>query len=785
MKRNIYAHALKVSLLILGLFSFASMGRTQIAISGKLETSTGSPMQDFAVLISGTENKVVYTNSSGVFTDTLPTGGTYNIRPLSCDGAPLNGTNSFDWELMMGHITGTFPLNSPYKIIAADVDNSGSVNLLDTMELLHVLSGLTPKLSGGNFRFVQKNYVFPNPQNPFNPAFPQTFTLSNLQAPVNDLDFIGLKMGDVNNSAVFNNPFLCQGEPEFPATIFGKVFQDANLNCQPDSLEPGMQGWTISASDGTNTFWGTSDAIGFYSIGVYPGVYDVVLSNPDGLWGGCPDTIYDVVVNLQNIELADFGLQPEILCPSMQVDLSTNFLRRCFSNTYYVQYCNTGTVLAENARIEIAFDTFFNILSSSLPWTAINGNTYTFQLGDVPSGFCDQFVVHFELSCDAVFGQTHCTEANIFPDTNCTQQAWNGAELRVNGYCAGNEVKFVIHNKGGDMLTPSNYIVVEDILVMTPPINNPFTLQGGNSEIITVPANGATWRLEAEQPEGYPWGQVASATVEGCGTNANGTFSTGFVNRFPQDDQAPIVDIDCQENVGSFDPNDKQGFPVGVMAEHYIPLEQPIEYLIRFQNTGTDTAFTVKVLDTLDADLDLTTFRKLGSSHPYTFQFLGQNVAEFVFKNILLPDSNRNEPASHGFLKFNIAPQKGLSNGTLIENQAAIYFDFNEPVITNKTWHTLGEKYLGISNIVFSPGISLDVFPNPASDQVTFLLNSASPLQGQLNVFDLQGRLVATQVFKHNQFIFNANELPSGCYFFKLTTEEQVLAAGKLLLVAN
>ena len=150
-----------------------------------------------------------------------------------------------------------------------------------------------------------------------------------------------------------------------------------------------------------------------------------------------------------------------------------------------------------------------------------------------------------------------------------------------------------------------------------------------------------------------------------------------------------------------------------------------------------------------------------------------------------MPDSNVNEQASHGYVKFSIEPKRGLSNGTVVENQAAIFFDFNTPVITNKTWHTLGEKYLDVSNVVFSPGVSLDVFPNPTTDLATFLIKSASPVQGTLNVFDLSGRLVTIQEFEHNQFTFNAKSLKAGSYFFKITSEGQALAAGKLVVIGN
>ncbi len=785
MKRNVYLHIPKSILLGLLLLSFAQLSFAQFTVSGSVEVPTGEKSTGMAIMVTGTENKVVYTNTSGEYSFTLQAGGAYNIQPLSCEENPLNGVTTYDRVLISKHRDGTELLNSPYKIIAADLDNSNSITAEDDSVLYHLIVGFTTDIPSGNNRFVLKNYVFPDPQDPFSPPFPESYSISNLQTNLTGIDFIQIKKGDVNYTAI--GYFECNGSADLPASIFGKVFWDENNNCQPDSVEAGMQGWTVKAIDAAGSFYfGTTNADGIYIINLLPGTYDVILSNPDGLWGGCQDTIYGVSADQQAPGTASFGLQPEIFCPAMDVDLSVSTLRRCFLNAYKVKYCNSGTVTAYDARIDIEFDPFFDIQNSSFPWSAVNGNTYTFELGDVPASQCGDFWVWFTLNCDAALGQTHCSEAQIFPDTMCSSPAnWDGPELRIKGQCVGNEVKFTISNQGADMVVASNYIVVEDIIVMTPPVNNPFILQAGNNEIITVPANGATWRIEAEQAAGYPWGNVASATVEGCGINSAGNFSMGFVNQFPPDDQSPIIDIDCRENVGSYDPNDKQGFPAGVLAEHYIPLEQPIEYLIRFQNTGTDTAFTVVVRDTLDADLDLESLHLLGSSHPYTFSLLGQNVAQFVFANILLPDSNVNELASHGYIKFSIAPQKGAINGVVVENQAAISFDFNAPVITNKTWHTLGEKYLNVSNVVFSPGIKLDVFPNPSVDAATFLLKSASPVRGTLVVYNMSGQLVASQNFDHNQFIFNSKSLQAGCYFFKIISAEKALAAGKLIVVEN
>ena len=182
--------------------------------------------------------------------------------------------------------------------------------------------------------------------------------------------------------------------------------------------------------------------------------------------------------------------------------------------------------------------------------------------------------------------------------------------------------------------------------------------------------------------------------MEACGTNAGGTFSTGFVTQFPDDDANPFVSIDCQESIGPYDPNDKRAFPKGVGDNHYIEANTDLEYLIRFQNVGTDTAFNVVIKDTLPDALNPATFVAGAASHPYRFEIEETGILTVSFENIQLPDSTTNEPASHGFFKFRIHQKPDNPIGTILENRAAIYFDFNEPVITNFSWHTIGADFL-------------------------------------------------------------------------------------------
>ncbi|MCC6936703.1 MAG: SprB repeat-containing protein [Flavobacteriales bacterium] len=134
----------------------------------------------------------------------------------------------------------------------------------------------------------------------------------------------------------------------------------------------------------------------------------------------------------------------------------------------------------------------------------------------------------------------------------------------------------------------------------------------------------------------------------------------------------------------SYDPNDKLVETSSGASEslYLIDEDEWMEYTIRFQNTGSDTAFTVVVRDVLPLTLDMGTFEQGIASHPFDVSFKPGRVVEWRFANILLPDSNVNEGDSHGQVSFRIRPHLPLLPGTVIENTANIYFDYNPPVIT-------------------------------------------------------------------------------------------------------
>ncbi|MEM7375020.1 MAG: T9SS type A sorting domain-containing protein [Bacteroidota bacterium] len=146
----------------------------------------------------------------------------------------------------------------------------------------------------------------------------------------------------------------------------------------------------------------------------------------------------------------------------------------------------------------------------------------------------------------------------------------------------------------------------------------------------------------------------------------------------------------CFPIVNSYDPNDKQVFPIGTCDVGYVEESQLLTYTIRFQNTGNADAIDIFILDTLEADLHLNSVKVISQSHsPMITEVLPGNVLKFRFDEIYLPDSTSNEPESHGYVIFEVYPDTGLSNGTLIENQVGIYFDFNDPILTNTVSNTV------------------------------------------------------------------------------------------------
>ncbi len=157
-----------------------------------------------------------------------------------------------------------------------------------------------------------------------------------------------------------------------------------------------------------------------------------------------------------------------------------------------------------------------------------------------------------------------------------------------------------------------------------------------------------------------------------------------------------------QQITCSHDPNDMQVDPQGCGPEGYIPAGQPLTYLVRFQNTGLAPASLVVISNLLDAHLDVSTLQVIGSSHPNVLQVQGNQLV-WTFPNINLPPQSTDDLGSQGYVKYQVSPLASDPVGTVITNNAAIYFDLNAPVLTVTTTNTITANPVPVASFSVTP----------------------------------------------------------------------------------
>lgn len=230
----------------------------------------------------------------------------------------------------------------------------------------------------------------------------------------------------------------------------------------------------------------------------------------------------------------------------------------------------------------------------------------------------------------------------------------------------------------------------------------------------------------------------------------------------------------CFPIINGYDPNDKKVWPIGKCEDNYITEDQVLTYKIRFQNTGNASAINVRVEDSLDTNLDLNTFRIVGSSHSVYSDIQSNGVINFLFGGINLIDSMTNEPESHGYVIFEIQPLAQLGHGTVITNKVGIFFDFNPPIITNTVMNTIFDGDLDNLNceelgINFNELVETIAYPNPFDQQIVI---TGSPAHTKVEIFNTVGGLVVTGETDASGFwSMDTSELQNGLYLIKLRSE--------------
>ena len=242
--------------------------------------------------------------------------------------------------------------------------------------------------------------------------------------------------------------------------------------------------------------------------------------------------------------------------------------------------------------------------------------------------------------------------------------------------------------------------------------------------------------------------------------------------------------------VSSYDPNFKEVSPKGTGAPGYISVnDSMLTYVVHFQNEGTYYAQNIVVVDSLSPFLNIASLRPGYSDKSYTTTVNENGVIRFRFDNINLPwKSAYGDAMSSGMFTYSVKLKHGLSTGTQIKNTAAIYFDYNEPVITNTTLNTIGEA--GSVSVKEQKAISADdvlLFPNPANNSFAIRISAAEKTESELSITDISGRVLSQRPLSlqagENTLRENTAHLQSGIYFVQLKNADALIT--KKLIIAR
>jgi len=339
----------------------------------------------------------------------------------------------------------------------------------------------------------------------------------------------------------------------------------------------------------------------------------------------------------------------------------------------------------------------------------------------------------------------------IFNNTFVTRPGFNGTYALTysnNGnYPLTNfTVKALPDNRLNITSASNTYLLIGDTLVW----NNLSALQPGERKTIFINFSAAT-------PPSL---------------NNNDLLTSTAIISIAQNDTNPSNNqfIFSEQVRGSYDPNEKT-VSENELTNIDVSNNKSLHYTIRFENEGTDTAFSITILDTLSDKINLNSFKSIASSHPYQLSIKDNNILTFYFKNILLPPKSVNASTAHGFISYEIKPDKNLVINDNIKNTAHILFDYNLPITTNTTTTQI---QLVSSIINKSLQDKILIYPNPAKEQITIQLKNILLNNASIKLTDVSGNIILSQKTTEHNISLDVHSLASGTYFLIFENDHQV-----------
>jgi len=537
------------------------------------------------------------------------------------------------------------------------------------------------------------------------------------------------------------NLFVVQDCGIVPDTAYGHVFNDINVNGIKEPMEAGISGQQISARSTFNYFVPVAttgveraayhvetDSIGNYKIPIpnddiellvglnqdqiativtsYTTAHDPLVSN----YG-----TYDFGVSYLNVEICGNAYldddQDSIYTQSVDRPLKNVLIRCLNSNNGMVFYGYSNAFGAYCVNVTegnyIITPVYYLLDNASIyPDTVLSNLLSGATINNVNFGFTSPVLTNFDLYMSV----------GMNPKPGFTH--FQGIGVRNTGFL----------NSQGTVVM--HYSPVFSSVVQS--------TAGG---VVNTSNNTITWLTDSLMP-----GQIQYFSAE-FSVPANTTLGTILTSYTDVTPVTGFTDFDLSNNsdtlnlpvVGAFDPNDKMVFADGITPWGSVNPDTRLTYRIRFQNTGTAAATNVYITDTLDINLDMNTITLLNSSHPCSM-VIQDRVVIWYFYNINLPDSGTNYALSNGFVEFAISPIAGLAEGTIVSNDANIYFDFNEPVTTSEVVTTFQTSFVGIAEQTNNS--SIELYPQPAHDRCDLVLHDFVSGKEMISIVDLSGRVI-------------------------------------------
>ena len=382
--------------------------------------------------------------------------------------------------------------------------------------------------------------------------------------------------------------------------------------------------------------------------------------------------------------------------------------------------------------------------TNNLTLTAAHGCTYTVNFANTINPLHDVHLYNIDMNMPEP-GQNYVQQVVVENDGTVAE---NNVQF---GYAHDGQLSFV--NSSGINLTQPNVSSAPNWY--------------DNTNTVLNPGAWTTTQITYAVPTNIPMGTV----VNFWDTTAYTAPMSNWLN-----DYTPWNNISAFDAVvvTSYDPNFIEVSPKGVGPLGLVSSTDTVfDYVIHFQNTGTAAANKIVVKDSIDANFNIESVKPGYSNHAYIASIDNHNLLTFTFNNINLPDMNNYPIGSIGVVAYSVHAKKNLAPGTQFKNTAAIYFDYNAPVITNTTINTINNNSEGINEIK-STDNSMSLFPNPTADNYSLKITTEEEnVKAIVSVYSLEGSLV----FENNVNLtkganllnYSAANFTAGLYIIRVT----------------